>query len=141
MSLLARAVLAATALFAAQALAVAGISAVRRRGNVYATIVLVACATTPVVFVGGPSIVGRPLSIDGRLYLALMHLSLGYYKVATVSEVRGQATLVIEVEILFFSASVNLTVERRFGGTEADPTFADLIPRAALWDSYASAYA
>jgi len=71
----------------------------------------------------------------------LMHLSLGYYKVGTVSEVRGQATLVVEVELLFFSASVNLTVERRFGGAEADPTFHDLIPAPALWQSYADAFA
>ncbi len=71
----------------------------------------------------------------------LMHLSLGYYKVGTVSEVRGQATLVIEVELLFFSASVNLTVERRFGGAESDPTFVDLFPTASLWNAYADAFA
>jgi hypothetical protein len=70
-----------------------------------------------------------------------MHLSLGFYKVGTVSEVRGQATLVIEIEILFFSASVNLSVERRFAGTESDPTFADLIPSASVWDEYAEAFA
>jgi hypothetical protein len=71
----------------------------------------------------------------------LMHLSLGYYKVGTVSEVRGQATLVIEIELLFFSTSVNLTVERRFGGAEADPTFQDLIPTKAVWAAYADAFA
>ena len=71
----------------------------------------------------------------------LMHLSLGYYKVGKVSEVRGQATLVVEIELLFFSASVNLTVERRFGGAEADPTFHDLIPAPAMWQSYADAFA
>jgi len=100
MSLLARAVLAATALFAAQALAVAGISAVRRRGNVYATIVLVACATTPVVFVVGPSIGGRPLSIDGRLYLALMHLSLGGFLFHFMTLPDRSVTLRIFVELL-----------------------------------------
>lgn len=71
----------------------------------------------------------------------LLHLSLGYYKVGSVSEVRGQATLVIEVELLFFSASLNVTVERRFGGAAADPKFADLIPSAELWSEYAAAFA
>lgn len=85
---------------------------------------------------------GGEVQVIGLISVSiLMHLSLGYYKVAKVSEVRGQATLVIEVEILFFSTSVNLTVERRFGGAEADPTFANLIPTASLWDSYAEAFA
>ena len=85
---------------------------------------------------------GGEVQVLGILSVSItLHLSLGYYKVGTVSEVRGQATLVIEVELLFFSASVNLTVERRFAGTESDPTFADLIPTAALWADYAEAFA
>ncbi|GAC1310512.1 MAG: hypothetical protein NVSMB19_24780 [Vulcanimicrobiaceae bacterium] len=85
---------------------------------------------------------GGEVQVIGILSVSiLMHLSLGYYKVGPVSEVRGQATLVIAVEILFFSASVNLTVERRFGGTEADPTFKDFYPASALWTTYADAFA
>lgn len=47
----------------------------------------------------------------------------------------------IEVEVLFFSASVNLTVERRFGGAEANPTFRDLILASSVWQEYAEAFA
>jgi hypothetical protein len=85
---------------------------------------------------------GGELQVLGIVSVSVtLHLSLGYYKVGTVSEVRGQATLVIEIEFLFFSASVNLTVERRFGGSASDPTFADLIPSPDVWDEYAEAYA
>ena len=85
---------------------------------------------------------GGEVQVIGILSVSiLMHLSLGYYKVGAVSEVRGQATLVIAVEILFFSASVNLTVERRFGGADADPTFKDFYPNSALWTTYADAFA
>lgn len=85
---------------------------------------------------------GGEVQVLGIISVSItLHLSLGYYKVGAVAEVRGQATLAIEIEILFFSASVNLTVERRFGGTEADPTFADLIPGSDVWTEYAEAFA
>lgn len=87
-------------LLLAQALAVAAIAFVRPRGNVYTTIVLVACATTPVVFLAGPSIVGLPLSIEGRVYLALMHLSLGGLLFHFMTLPDRSVTLRILVELL-----------------------------------------
>ncbi len=99
MNLLARAILVSAALFAAQAVAVAVISAVRR-GNVYITIVLVACATTPVVFLTGASIVGSPVSTEGRLYLALMHFSLGGFLFHFMTLPDRSVTLRIFVELL-----------------------------------------
>ena len=100
MNLLARAIVVAIALFAAQALAVAAIAAVRRRANVYALIVVVACATAPLVFLAGPSIVGRPLSTEGRAFLALMHLSLGGFLFHFMTLPDRSVTLRIFVELL-----------------------------------------
>jgi hypothetical protein len=85
---------------------------------------------------------GGAVQVLGIMSVSIMlHVSLGYYKVGSASEVRGQATLVIEIELLFFSASVNLTVERRFGGAASDPVFADLIPSPGVWQAYADAFA
>jgi hypothetical protein len=85
---------------------------------------------------------GGALRVLGIITVSVtLHLSLGYYKTGTVSEVRGQATLLIEIELLFFSIGVNLTVEQRFGGSENDPTFAQLIPSPTVWDAYAEAFA
>jgi len=52
----------------------------------------------------------------------------------------GRATLTVEVEVAFFSKSVELTVERAFGGS-GDPTFRDLFTSAAMWNEYALAFA
>jgi len=104
-------------LLLAQALAVAAIAFVRPRGNVYTTIVLVACATTPVVFLAGPSIVGLPLSIEGRVYLALMHLSLGGLLFHFMTLPDRSVTLRIFVELLLAPGrSLTLAaLESRYG--------------------------
>ena len=49
-------------------------------------------------------------------------------------------TLKVEVEVLFFSKDVSLTVRREFpkGG---DPTFADLVPALGTWQKYCDAFA
>ena len=52
----------------------------------------------------------------------------------------GRATLTVSVHVLFFSASVELTVERAFGGS-GDPHFIDFFPEAAPWEEYALAFA
>jgi hypothetical protein len=99
-TLVARVALVGGLLFALQALAVAAFAAVRRAANIYATIVAVACATAPLVFFAGPSIVGGPLSIDGRLFLALMHLSLGGFLFHFMTLPDRSVTLRIFVELL-----------------------------------------
>ncbi len=68
---------AAIVLFAVQAALVAIASAARRRGNIYVTIVAVACATAPLAAFADRWLFGRALGADGRLYLALLHLALG----------------------------------------------------------------
>ncbi len=62
----------------------------------------------------------------------------------------GKATLTIEVEVLFFSASVEITCERKFAGSNGDPTFKELMEpyvdpisteEAKPWEIYCQAYA
>ena len=85
---------------------------------------------------------GGELSVLGIISVSItLHLSLGYYKENNQAEVRGQATLKIEVELLFFSIGVSVVVERRFGGSEADPGFAELITDQSTWSSYCAAFA
>jgi hypothetical protein len=52
----------------------------------------------------------------------------------------GRATLTVQVEVLFFSTSVELTVERAFGGS-GDPHFIDFFPNPDPWQEYALAFA
>lgn len=60
------------------------------------------------------------ISISIELYLELT------YESAT-GKCTGRATLTIEVEVLFFSVSVEITAEREFSGSNGDPTFAELM--------------
>jgi hypothetical protein len=85
---------------------------------------------------------GGELSVLGLITVSItFHLSLSYHKTTGMSELRGQAKLIVEIEILFFSTSVTLKVERRFAGSDADPKFLDFIPDQATWDRYAAAFA
>ena len=85
---------------------------------------------------------GGEMSVIGIISVSLkFHLSLGYYKSGGKSEVKGQATLTVEIEILFFSASVSVTCERRLGGSDADPLFVEFYPAQSVWDDYATAFA
>ncbi|MFN2460487.1 MAG: hypothetical protein ABR591_07350, partial [Candidatus Velthaea sp.] len=52
----------------------------------------------------------------------------------------GRATLTVSVHVLMFSASVELTVERAFGGS-GDPHFIDFFPDPQPWADYALAFA
>lgn len=52
----------------------------------------------------------------------------------------GRASIEIEVNLLFFSASVSISVERRLAGSNDDPTLADLMT-AQDWQEYAAAFA
>ena len=89
----------------------------RRRGNIYVTIIVVACVTAPLVFMAGPSIVGEPLSTEGRAFLVLMHLALGGFLFHFMTLPDRSVTLRILVELLLRQASA-LTLAalgRRYG--------------------------
>jgi len=53
----------------------------------------------------------------------------------------GRATLTVEVEVAFFHKSVDLTVERTFGGQGGDPRFVETFTTAETWNQYATAFA
>jgi hypothetical protein len=57
----------------------------------------------------------------------------------------GRASLVVEIEILFFSASVEITCERRLAGSKGDPTLRQIMPPVAGmnddWARYCAAFA
>jgi hypothetical protein len=62
----------------------------------------------------------------------------------------GKATLTIEVSVFMFSISVSITCERKFAGSNGDPSFEQLMdpyidPRSGLpvepWSDYCAAFA
>ena len=53
----------------------------------------------------------------------------------------GRATLIVRVSVFGIGKSVELTVERGFGGQSGDPTFGDLITTPEDWSAYALAFA
>jgi hypothetical protein len=69
------------------------------------------------------------------------NLQLAYLKEGGKSIVWGEATLVVEVEVLLFSASVKVKCKRQFGGSASDPKFIDLVPDEATWTAYGEAFA
>jgi hypothetical protein len=76
------------------------------------------------------------ISASIELYLALS------YEFAS-GKAAGRATLSIEVEVAFFSTSVEITCERKFAGANNDPTFAALMaPRGdrTPWRKYCQAF-
>jgi hypothetical protein len=82
------------------------------------------------------------LSILGIISASLtFNLQLTYLKEGTKSTVFGEATLTIEIEVLFFSVSVSATCRREFAGSPSDPTFVDLIPAPSVWADYCAAFA
>jgi hypothetical protein len=72
-----------------------------------------------------------------------LELSLTY-EFATGKMV-GRASVVVEVSVLFFSASVEISVERRLAGGSGDPTFAQIMDvtggTSDAWDTYCRAFA
>jgi hypothetical protein len=78
--------------------------------------------------------------------LGLISISLEFYlaftyrkKAGKGSEVWGQATLTVGVKVAFFSTSVRLSVERRFAGSDGDPTFAEANSKED-WKMYLDAF-
>jgi hypothetical protein len=104
-------------LLAGQVLLVALWAALRPRGNIYAAIVAVAFLTAPLAAIADSWWFGRPLSGDGRVFLMLLHLSLGglFFHFMTLPD--RSVTLRILVELLL-APGQTLSVEalsRRYG--------------------------
>lgn len=76
------------------------------------------------------------ISVSVEFYLAFTYRK----KDAGGSEVWGQATLTVCVKVAFFSKSVSLSVERRFAGSDGDPSFAETVSPEE-WAAYLLAFA
>lgn len=73
-----------------------------------------------------------------------LELSLAYH--FETGKLMGRASLVVEVEVLFFCASVEITVERKLAGSKGDPTMYQVMPpdaggMNADWAQYCDAFA
>ena len=83
---------------------------------------------------------GGELSVLGLISVSLeFYLSFRYESAKNAAY--GTATLTVKVEVLFFSTSVEITVEKRFGGSSGDPFFLDTFDTPVVWDAYAGAFA
>jgi hypothetical protein len=66
------------------------------------------------------------------------------YQAEPVNKLYGRATLEIEIDIAFFSETVTVSCERRFAGSNGDPTFHQVMAPAGdyrPWDEYVAAFA
>ena len=85
-----------------------------------------ACTLAGYFRLGGNVSVLGIVSASLELYLELR------YEFET-GKAAGRASLTIEIEVFMFSASVTVTCERKFAGSNGDPTFRDLMgPHPAL---------
>ena len=96
--------LAVLVLLALQVVLVALVSAIRPKANIYVTIVLVSVLTAPLALLYGTHHLGQPLGAplgpDGRLYLVLIHLTLGGFLFHFMTLPDRSVTLRILVEVL-----------------------------------------
>jgi hypothetical protein len=83
---------------------------------------------------------GGELSVLGLISVSLEFYLIFAYEFAK-NAAYGRATLTVKVEVLFFSTSVDITVEKRFGGSGGDPTFLDEFTSSSVWSDYAGKFA
>jgi hypothetical protein len=84
------------------------------------------------------------LSVLGLISASLtFNLQLAYMKdnANHKSVVWGEATLEVEIDVLFLSFSVSVKCRREFGGSDGDPKFIQLIPDSSTWTEYCQAFA
>jgi hypothetical protein len=82
---------------------------------------------------------GGSLSVLGLIKITV-EFNLSFTYDSGRDKAYGRATLTVEVEVVFFSVSVELTVERAFGGS-GDPHFGELFSESEMWNDYALAFA
>ena len=84
---------------------------------------------------GSLSVLGI-ITVSLEFYLGLTYASKGISPHG--GTLWGQAKLTVKIEILFFSASVSISMEREFAGS--DPTFRELVS-PSVWADYCDAFA
>jgi hypothetical protein len=82
---------------------------------------------------------GGSLSVLGLVTVSV-EFNLSFTYQSETNKAYGRATLTVEVEVVCFSKSVELTVERAFGG-EGDPSFRQAFSTPETWSGYALAFA
>jgi hypothetical protein len=83
--------------------------------------------------------VGGSLSVLGLITVSV-EFNLSFTYDSNKQAAYGRATLTVQVEIAFFSKSVELTVERSFGGSGGDPKFVEMFTTPETWAEYAGAF-
>ena len=83
---------------------------------------------------------GGELSVLGLISVSL-EFNLSFTYEFEKNAASGRATLTVKVEVLFFSTSVEITVEKRFGGSGGDPKFGEVFETPKVWGAYANAFA
>ncbi|PEG42089.1 hypothetical protein CQY20_04070 [Mycolicibacterium agri] len=72
-----------------------------------------------------------------------LELSLTYHFQS--GKLIGRASLQVEIEVAFFSASVEITCERKLAGSRGDPTLRDIMPPEdggqTMWNKYFDSFA
>jgi hypothetical protein len=85
--------------------------------------------------------IGGEVSVLGIISVSIdLNLSLSYQTTNGKSKIEGRATMTVAVHVLFFSASVSISVERSFGSASGDPKVDQLIS-ANDWSTYSAAFA
>jgi hypothetical protein len=85
--------------------------------------------------------IGGEVSVLGIISISIdLNLSLSYQVSGGQKTVEGRATLTVSVHVLFFSASVQLSVEKSFSAGSVGPRVID-VWRPADWAEYAAAFA
>jgi len=85
--------------------------------------------------------VGGEVSVLGIVSISIdLNLSLSWQSSPSGNVIQGRATLTVSVHVLFFSASVELSVERSFSAGAGDPKV-DQLMSADQWDEYAGSFA
>lgn len=69
------------------------------------------------------------------------NLTLCYEKRDSGPVIWGEASVIVEIEVLVFSGEVTVRCRREFKGTPGDPTFKDLMPGDNTWSAYCSSFA
>jgi len=85
--------------------------------------------------------IGGEVTVLGIISISIdLNLSLSWQSSPAGNVIQGRATLSVSVHVLFFSASVQLSVERSFSAGGGDPKIYQLVT-VTQWAEYAGAFA
>ena len=83
---------------------------------------------------------GGKLSVLGLITISV-EFNLTFTYDGGTHKASGRATLTVTIDVVLFSKSIELTVERSFGSKGSDPTFGQMMDSPVVWNEYAMAFA